>query len=119
MLVYLRQYEFYILKIDGTKRFFHGVRINCAHLDETANAFCILHFQRLLSICRFYIVLIVFYDKLIMHRMDKYKYLRANIIAFINTRENEKVVREWFETNYLLDRRSFAPMNIIVYNFCA
>lgn len=99
MLVYLRQYELCIVQMDGTKRFFHGVCINCAYLGETANAFSILHFKRLLSIYRFYIVLIVFYDKLIMHRMDKYKCLRTNIIVFINPRKNEKIVREWFEAN--------------------
>lgn len=92
--------------MDGTKRFSHGVRINCAYLDETANAFYILHFKRLLSIYRFYVVLIVFYDKLIMHRTDKYKCLRTNIIVFVNPRRNGKIVREliiyWLVVHSLL-----------------
>lgn len=92
--------------MDGTKRFFHGVCINCAYLDATANAFYILHFKRLLSIYRFYIVLIVFHDKLIMHRMDEYKCLRRNIIIFVNPRRNEKIVRKliiyWLVVHSLL-----------------
>lgn len=80
--------------MDGTERFSHGVCINCAHL------------KRLLSIYRFYIVLIVFYDKLIMHRMDKYKCLRTNTIVFVNPRRNEKIVREliiyWLVVHSLL-----------------